>query len=163
MEITISDIISVVGLLLGGSGIGYLFTWQYQRRRQAAQTEQAEAEATQAEANAAKELQDVYQQLISDIKTDRDEQKAYIQELKGDRQQLREDRDSLRRRQDELEEKVRTLEASVARNDRKIEGMRPFLCGRPNCPDRVLVTVSDSGEVSPRQKKKQEIEPYNGD
>ena len=106
MEITFDSIIGILGLLLGG-GAGGFFTWRWQRKK-------AQAEAKTAEADAAKELQDVYQQLIADIKTDRDEQKSYIQELKEDRRHLREDRDDLRKRQDELEEQVRLLRRDVS-------------------------------------------------
>ena len=87
------------------------------------------------------------QQLVQDIKTDRDEQKAYIQELKEDRSHLRRDRDDLRKRQDELEESVRSLQREVARYGRMVANMRPFLCGRTNCPNRMLVTISADGET----------------
>ncbi len=105
-----------------------------------------------ADASAAKELQEVYQQLITDIKTDRDEQKAYIQELKDDRKHLLQDRDELRKRQDSLEDTMRSLQGDVARNGRMVECMRPFLCGRQGCPDRMSVTISADGAVSPRPK-----------
>ena len=150
MEFTISDIISIVSLLAGGGGMGWWFTWRYSRRKE-------KAEAKSAEADAAKELQDVYQQLINDIKADRDEQKAYIQELKEDRRHLREDRDDLRKRQDELEEMVRNLQKDVARNGRMVECMRPFLCGREGCLLRVPVTISAQGEI----EKQSDIEPVN--
>ena len=150
MEFTISDIISIVSLLAGGGGMGWWFTWRYSRRKE-------KAEAKSAEADAAKELQDVYQQLINDIKADRDEQKAYIQELKEDRRHLREDRDDLRKRQDELEEMVRNLQKDVARNGRMVECMRPFLCGREGCLLRVPVTISAQGEI----EKPSDIEPVN--
>ena len=140
MEFNISDIVSIIGLLAGGGGAGWWLTWRYTRRKE-------QAEAVGAEATAAKELQDVYQQLINDIKTDRDEQKAYIQELKEDRRHLREDRDDLRKRQDTLEETVRSLQRDVARNGRVVECMRPFLCGRENCQIRVPVTISPQGDV----------------
>jgi len=138
MEISVDTLISIATLLLGGGG-GAFFTWRYQRQR-------AKAEAMDSEATATEKVQDVYQQLITDIKADRDEQKAYIQELKEDRRHLREDRDDLRKRQDQLEEQVRTLQKEVARNGRMVECMRPLLCGRRMCPDRVPVTISD-GEV----------------
>lgn len=147
MEISIDTLIAVAGLLLGGGG-GAFFTWRYQRKKAKAEAEEASAHAVAAEANAAKELQDVYQQLINDIKTDRDEQKAYIQELKEDRTHLRRDRDDLRKRQDEIDEKVRGLQRDVARYGRMVEFMRPFLCGRRNCPDRAPVTISQEGEIS---------------
>lgn len=134
-------------MLLGGGGIGAVLTWQYSRRKE-------KAEAESAELNATKELQDVYQQLIDDVKADRNEQKAYIAELKDDRQHLREERDDLRKRQDELEESIRVLQHDVARNGRMVEAMRPFLCGRAGCLDRVAVMPSESGVVEVKQKKK---------
>lgn len=148
-EISIDTIMAVAGLLLGSGG-GAFFTWRYQRQRAKAEAKVTEAEAHTAEAAASKELQDVYQQLITDIKTDRDEQKAYIQELKDDRRHLREDRDELRKRQDVLEEQVRGLQKDVARNGRMVECMRPLLCGRQGCADRMPVTISDDGEIKAR-------------
>ena len=139
MEISLDSIIGILGLFIGGGG-GAFFTWRWQRKK-------AKAEAKTAEADAAKELQDVYQQLINDIKTDREEQKAYIGELKEDRQHLRRDRDDLRRRQDELEETVRGLQREVARNTRLVDAMRPLLCGREGCLLRVPVNISDNGVV----------------
>ena len=135
MEINIDTIIAILGLFIGG-GSGAFFTWRYQRKK-------AKAEAVTAEADAAKELQDVYQQLITDIKTDRDEQKAYINELKEDRNHLRKDRDDLRKRQDDLEQQVRSLQKDVARNGRMVECMRPFLCGKSVCKDRMPVNISN--------------------
>lgn len=135
MEITLDSIISLAGLLLGGGG-GAFFTWRFMRRK-------ARAEAITAEADAAKELQDVYQQLINDIKADREEQKKYIGELKDDRHTLRTERDELRKRQDELEETVRNLQRDVAHYGHQLECMRPFLCGRTDCQIRVPVTITD--------------------
>ena len=157
MEITLDSIIGILGLLLGG-GCGGFFTWRWQKRK-------ARAEAKTAEADAAKELQDVYQQLINDIKTDRDEQKAYIQELKEDRRHLRDDRNELRKRQDELEEQVRGLQREVARNGRIVECMRPFLCGRAGCALRVPVTISPQGEIEKTKRPDSQdvsyLDPYN--
>ena len=151
MEISLDSIISIATLLIGGGG-GAFFTWRWQRAKAKSEAKEAEAQAESAEVSAAKEMQDVYQQLIADIKTDRDEQKAYIQELKEDRRHLREDRDELRKRQDALEDTVRSLQGDVARNGRMVECMRPFLCGRQGCPDRMSVTISADGAVSPRPK-----------
>ena len=136
---TISDLISIIGLLAGGGGIGFFFTWRYARRKEA-------AEAEQAETSAAKEVQDVYQQLINDVKADRQEQREYIDELKQDRQHLREERDELRQRIDKTDETVRNLQRIVARNSRLVESMRPFLCSKLGCKLRQRVTISE-GEV----------------
>lgn len=153
MEISLDTIISIASLLVGGGG-GAFFTWRWQRAKAKAEAKEAEAEAQSAEVSAAKEMQDVYQQLIADIKTDRDEQKAYIQELKDDRTHLRQDRDDLRKRQDTLEETVRTLQDDVARNGRMVKCMRPLLCGRRGCPDRMDVDISETGEIRTKRNKK---------
>ena len=151
--ISLDTIVAILGLFIGGGG-GAFFTWRWQRRR-------AKAEAKTAEADAAKEWQDVYQQLIEDIKTDRDEQKQYIAELKDDRQHLRRDRDDLRKRQDELEEAVRSLQRDVDRTNRLVEMMRPLLCGlAADCPSRKPVAPADLGITKTRTKAKpQSIEP----
>ena len=157
MEISISDIISIIGLLLSGGSIGGFFTWRYARRKE-------QAEAVESEASAAKEVQDVYQQLITDVKTDRDEQKAYIQELKDDRRHLRSEREELRSRQDKLEQTVRDLQFEVARNTRMVTFMRPWLCGREGCAIRVPVNISAAGEIEKSEVPApvHDIEPVEG-
>jgi chromosome segregation ATPase len=140
MDISIENLLSVAGLFIGGGGIGGILTWRYSRRRD-------KAEAESAEANAAKELQDIYQQLINDVKADRDEQKAYISELKEDRRHLRAERDELSQRLDKTDETVRTLQREVARNGRMVEAMRPFLCSRLGCKQRQRMVVNDDGTM----------------
>ena len=153
--LSLDTIVAILGLFIGGGG-GAFFTWRWQRRR-------AKAEAKTAEADAAKEWQDVYQQLIEDIKTDRDEQKQYIAELKDDRQHLRRDRDDLRKRQDELEEAVRSLQLDVARTNRLVETMRPLLCALAGeCPNRKPVAPADLG-ITKRKAKPQSIEPVDSE
>lgn len=147
----ISDIISILGPLLGGFSIGGLFTWRYTRRKEKAEAEVAETTAT-------KEVQDVYQQLIADVKTDRDEQKEYIRELKDDRRHLRQERDELRDRLDRTDETVRQLQRDVARNGRMVESLRPFMCGYLGCQDRQPVTISVDGEVKPKRQRAQKQE-----
>ena len=156
MDFTFDTILNIISLI-GGGGLGALFYWRYTRRK-------AKAEAEEAETTAAKEMQDVYQQLIADVKADRDEQKAYIAELKEDRHHLRSERDELRQRIDQTDEKVRDLQAQVARNGRIVESLRPFLCGFLGCTNRTPVTISADGEAKPkRPKKEKEITPYNKD
>lgn len=156
MEITLEAIISLVGLFVGGGG-GAFFTWKWMRKK-------AKAEAQVAEIDAAKELQDVYQQLINDIKVDREEQKAYIVELKEDRHHLRAERDDLRRRQDTLEETVRRLQNEVDRNSHKLDLLRPLLCGRDNCAIRVPVPATVSGiEESKKPKPRRKEAPHESE
>lgn len=132
-ELNIADIISLVALLFGGGAIGGVLTWRYTRRA-------ARAGAVQAEADAAKEVQDVYQQLISDVKNDRNEQRQYISELKEDRNALREERNKMQKRLTQLNDEIDGMKRVQARQGRQIEGMRPFLCGDLTCKKRKLVT-----------------------
>lgn len=152
MGIGIDTLIQIL-TLAGGSGVAGWAGWRYAKRKASAEATEAEAasekakyEAVQASIQATKEVQDSYQQLLSDMKTDRedqrryaDEQKQYIEELKEDRRHLREERDELRDRQDKLEKIVRDLQREVARNGRMVDVMRPFLCGLQGCKNRIDV------------------------
>lgn len=153
MNIPFEDISTILALFVSGGGLGVLITWRYKLRQEKATTHQAEAEAMSAENNATKEVQDIYQELIEDIKRDRDEQKAYITELKDDRQHLRLERDELRDRIDETDKRVRELQVQVTKNEKMVESMRPFMCGRMGCPNRTLVLISADGECKPTKSK----------
>ena len=120
---TLETIMSIVGLLAGGGGIGGFIAWKYTKRKAAAEAKQAEAEASKAEADAAKEKQDYYQQIIEDVAKDRD---YYKQE-----------RDEMRTRLDKTDEVVRDLQAQVARNGRMVESLRPLVCYKIGCKDRM--------------------------
>lgn len=146
MEFNVETISSILGLILGGGGIGWFFTWKYTRRKE-------KAEAESAEAAAVKELQDIYQQMMADVKADRDEQKAYIRELKEDARRLRDERNELSDRLDKMEEEQRAMKMEIARNGRQIEAMRPFMCGDLACKKRQRVTITDEGEVDDSKTK----------
>ena len=150
MELSIDTLVNIASLLLGGGG-GAFFVWRWQRKK-------AKAEAESAEIDAAKELQDMYQQMLADAKTDREDRKAQIEELRQERDHYKNDRNELRERLDATDEKIRTLEHTVARNGRQIEAMRPFLCYASGCKRRQLVDILDHAANS-----KHEIEPSNED
>lgn len=161
MEITLEAIISLIGLFVGGSG-GAFFMWKYQRKK-------AKAEAETAEVDAAKELQDMYQQMLADAKADREDRKVQIEELRQERDHYKSDRNELRERLDDMDKKMRDLQFDVARNGRQIELMRPFICTDLSCKLRQRGTISDIEAIrkpdDPNRKRhrpkseKQEIEP----
>ena len=128
MELT--TVIEIFGLLLGGGGIGTLLTIGYARR-------QARGEARQAENEATKSVQDVYQEMVADVKADREEQKEYIRELKDDRMHLRIERDELRRRLDETDNQVRVQQRQIARLGNRIDALTPLICTLTGCKKRV--------------------------
>ena len=173
IKMALETIISLIGLLLGGGSIGGLVTWQYARRKAKAEADTAVAESKQKEAEAerarfeavqaamaaTKEVQDSYQELLEDMKNDRTEQRSYIEEqknyileLKEDRMHLRRERDELRDRQEAIEKKVLDLQWQVARNGRAVEGMRPFLCLREGCQERLRGVITESGEVQKQEQ-----------
>lgn len=133
MEITLEAIISIVGLLAGGTGIGGFFVWKYTKRKAQAEAKQAEAEAAKAEAEAATEKQNYYQQIIEDVARDRD---YYKQE-----------RDEYRMTIKRYDQRINHLERAVARNGRMVEAMRPFLCGDMKCKNRILVAKLEGVEI----------------
>ena len=98
----------------------------------------------------------MYQQMLADAKTDREDRKAQIEELRAERDHYKNDRNELRDRLDATDEKIRALEHTVARNGRQIEAMRPFMCYVSGCRKRQLVEVLDHAA-----SKKHEIEPNN--
>lgn len=172
MELSVESIIGIVSLLLGGSGLTAVITWRSARKKAKAEASSAEFAAVQAAMAALKDMQDSYRQMVSDVNNDREEQRKYIAELKEDRKHLREERDELRARQNDLEKAVRDLKNDVARMGRKVDAMRPLLCGRSKCPDRMPVTLSEEGIVEESaierrrvsrktRQEKSEIEPSN--
>ena len=140
MEITLDTILNIGGWLFGGGALGGLLTWRFTRRKAKADAISAEAEAEAEKAKAEQERQNYYQQIIDDIAKDRD---YYKQE-----------RDELRGRLDSMAATIRDLQMEVAKNGRKLECLRPFLCGRSGCKDRICVEFSEIGEVTVEEPKK---------
>ena len=143
MEITLEAIISIVGLLAGGTGIGGFFVWKYTKRKAQAEAKQAEAEAAKAESEAATDKLDYYQKIIDGVANDRDYYKR--------------ERDEYRMTIKRYDERINHLERAVARNGRMVEAMRPFMCGDLKCPNRIRVAKLEGVEVE--QESEQEQEP----
>ena len=142
MEITLEAIISFIGLFVGG-GAGAFFTWRYQRKK-------AKAEAEQAEVDAEKDKQDYYQQLLEDYK-------SHHEELRSEREHYKNERNELRDKVEKMDAEMRNMkrlwtdkeietDRKIAQLGRRVEAMRPFLCGDLKCKKRQLVTLSDNEE-----------------
>lgn len=168
MEISVSDIISIIGLLAGGGGAGWWLNWRYSRRKE-------RADAQQAEASAAKELQDMYQQMVADAKADREDRKAQNEELRAERDHYKQERNEIRDRMDALSKSVMdwkrisedersAMKMQIAKLGRKVELMAPFMCGDLTCKLRQRVTISEEGVVKKAKKVKvAEVEPIDKD
>jgi len=163
MENTAEVIVSIIGLLLGGTGIGTFFTWRYQKKK-------AKAEAAEAETTAAKELQDLYQQMLADAKTDREDRLAQNEELRKERDRYKNDRNELRDQVEKLQEDISkwrqageeerlALKRQISQLEVRVDKMTPFMCGNLECKLRQLVVISDIVDGSKRGKRKKDIEP----
>ena len=169
MEITLDAIISLIGLFVGG-GAGAFFTWKYQRKK-------AKAEAVTAEVDAAKDMQDMYQQMLEDAKRDREDRREQVEELRADRDHYKQERNELREKMEQLTRSFMDwrLEADndrskmkmdIAKLGRKVETMVPFMCGNLACKERQRVVLSEDGTVENSSKKRaskpqQDIEPLD--
>ena len=118
--------------LLAGGGFGWLLTIKATKKK--------------ADAEAMASVQDVYQQTIEDLN-------KYCNDLRTDRNNLRADRDEMRRKNQELEDKVQAqqdeileVKKEMSRLRREVDSLRPFLCSRPNCDRRMLMSFSKEGE-----------------
>lgn len=167
MEITLDAIISLLGLFIGGGG-GAFFTWRYLRRK-------AKAEAVTAEVDAAKDMQDMYQQMLEDAKKDREDRREQVDELRKDRDHYKQERNELR---DKMEQLTRSfmdwrieadndrskMKMDIAKLGRKVETMVPFMCGNLACKDRQRVVLADDGTLkTKRVPKKHDIDPVDSD
>lgn len=148
MEITLEAIISFVGLFIGGGG-GAFFTWRYMRRK-------AKAEAVQAETEAEEKKQDYYQQLLEDYKSHHEELRSEREHYKNERNELREDMKKMEVEVQSMKklwvDKEIEMDRKIAQLGRKVEAMRPFLCGDLKCKKRQLVRLLDKEENEEEKK-----------
>lgn len=158
MDITFSDILNIATLLLGGTGLGAFFTWRFVRR-------EAKAKAQAAEVNMAQQVQDTYQEMLEDkqkeitdnhrlideLREDRDHYKQGYKEMRDVVERLEKDFSTFRKQSDEERD---AMKRDIARTGRQVECMRPFLCGRPGCLQRVYVHIGEDGNISEATKKR---------
>ena len=169
MDITMESIISLLGLILGGSG-GAFFTWQYLRKK-------AKAEADNAEVDTVKNMQDAYDKMINQVNHYIEDTTGKMDDLRADRDRYKKERDELRARFEKLEDSLRNMrneyhsekaetDRKIAQLGRKVEAMRPFLCGDLACKKRKLVALLDGEAAEPPKatksnKAEEPVEPQN--
>lgn len=150
-------IISLLGLFVGGGG-GAFFTWRYMRRK-------AKAEADNAEVDTMKNMQDAYDKMCDQVNHYIEDATGRMEDIRADRDRYKKERDELRDRFERLEDSLRQMrneyQAEKAETDRKIaqlgrrvEAMRPFLCGDLTCKKRQRVAVLDGEDAEPSQPVK---------
>lgn len=123
--------VSMILTALASGGLAGFGTLWYARRKSKAEVEQAESEA-------AKSWQDVYQEMIEDLRGSRDEQK--------------EQNTMLRTKIEHLEDRISKLKDEVEQNARKLAWLIPITCCVRDCQNRVL--YSDGADITQVKKKK---------
>lgn len=152
-----SGLLELISLATGsgmvGSLIGGICTIRYTRM-------QARGAARNAENEATKSVQDVYQEMVEDVRADRADMKKYISELKEDRAHIRKDRDELRQQLDEksnqfnrMQDEIQEVKKKVAINERRVEIMSPFICGRTSCLERIRTSIQEIEEIESKNTK----------
>ena len=186
MEITLEAIISLIGLIVGGTGVGGFLFWRQHKRKEEAEAKLAEAEAKMkeaeakaAEVNMAQKVQDTYQQILEDKQKEVEDNHRLINELREDRDHYKQGYVEFRDQLDKLSKEFRdfrsqtederaAMKRDIDRNSRKLDALSPFTCGlAQKCPKCVPVTISATGElektIRPESLKDNDIDPYNGD
>ena len=190
MEITLEAIISLIGLIVGGTGVGGFLFWRQHKRKEEAEAKAAEAEAKMKEAEAklkevetkaaeidmAQKVQDTYQQILDDKQKEVEDNHRLINELREDRDHYKQGYVEFRDQLDKLSKEFRdfrsqtederaTMKRDIARNGRMVEALRPFTCGiAPECKKCVPVIISATGELEKTirpETKQHDIEPEN--
>ena len=128
------DWLTVIITALTSGGLAGFSTIWYSRRK-------AKADAVQSEAQATQSVQDIYQELIQDLKERWDEQKGANDSL----------RDQIRR----MEDRISKLKEDVEKNARRLAWLIPMTCCVVDCKKRVVYT----GELDSKPKRKPTPEP----
>ena len=100
--------------------------------------------------DAEKDKQDYYQQLLEDYK-------SHHEELRSEREHYKNERNELRDKVEKMDAEMRNMkrlwtdkeietDRKIAQLGRRVEAMRPFLCGDLKCKKRQLVQLLDKEE-----------------
>ena len=171
MEITLEAIISLITLIVGGTGVGGFLFWRQHKRKEEAEARAAEAEAKlkevetkAAEVDMAQKVQDTYQQMLDDKQKEVQDNHRLINELREDRDHYKQGYVEFRDQIDKLSKEFRdfrsqtederaAMKRDIARNARMVEELTPFTCGlAPKCEKCVPVNIFATGEVKNQRK-----------
>lgn len=90
----------------------------------------------QAKADAMKSVQDVYQELVADLKNDREELKAENAELRESMHKMEEKMAKMQEEMHKLTKRCSENESKLLAADKKFIAIQPMICTVPDCPGR---------------------------
>jgi len=154
-------IISLLGLFVGGGG-GAFFTWRFMRRKAKAEAESAEVDTVKNMQDVVNSMQCAYDKMLDQVDRYIEDSTRKVDEMRQERNRYKDERDELRNRFERLEDSLRKMRSEyttekaetdrkIAQLGRKVEAMRPFLCGDMLCKKRQRVAILD-GEDADTQK-----------
>ncbi len=180
MEISLEAIISLLGLFVGGGG-GAFFTWRYMRRKAKAEAESAEVDTVKNMQDVVSNMQGAYDKMLDQVNHYIEDATSKIEEMRSERDRYKKECDEWRDRFERLENTLHQMrteyqaeksdtDRKIAQLGRKVEAMRPFLCGDMLCKKRQRVALLEGVEVEQAKpttrraksaKEPNEIEPIN--
>lgn len=141
----------ILGILTIIAGGGWFINWRANKRK-------SNGEATQSEAEGWKAMQDLYQQTIEDFK-------VYSEDMRTERAVLKKENSEMREKYKAYDDEILQLKKQLARQDRKIEAITPFLCSVVGCLNRKKVNLAenadDNGFSAVGESQQLDIEPSN--
>ena len=147
------SIISIISLLIGGGSLGGLLVWRYTKRK-------AKAEAENAEVDTVKNMQEAYDKMFEQVNHYIEDATEKMADIRSDRDRYKSERDELRERFEKLEDSLRKMrneyqsekeetDRKIAQLGRRVEAMRPFLCGDMLCKKRQRVAALEDADAEP--------------
>lgn len=164
MEITLESIISFIGLFVGG-GAGAFFTWRYQKKK-------AKAEAESAEIDAAKEMQELYRQMLNDANEYLEDARNKVDGLRQERDHYKADRDELREKVDKLtkmfyelktegEKERAQLRVSISTLQSQLKGIVGMTCSVQDCKLRQVIVFDAPNQKRRQPREQKDIDPID--
>ena len=143
----------VLGILTLIASGGWFVNWRAHKRQENAKARQSELEATKTE-------QDMYQEMLTDLKEHNEVLRKFNREVSDECEQLRKrvaENESKLHEQDnkirEQGEKLRAQENKIESLEHRLELMTEMMCGKSNCQQRTKVFLSPIDDDSFSSKK----------
>lgn len=143
---------TILTLICGG---GWFVNWRAKRRKESAEARQSELEATKTE-------QDMYQEMLADVREHNDVLRKFNKELGEECESLRkrvmENENRIHEQDNKIREydvKLRTQESKIESLEHRLELVTEMMCGKSNCQQRTKVFLSpiDDDSFATRKDK----------
>lgn len=145
-------ITTILTLICGG---GWFINWKAKKHKETQEARHTELEATKTE-------QDMYQEMLTDVKEHNDVLRRFNKEISEECEQLRkrvaENEKCIREQDDKIREydkKITSQDNKIASLEKRLELVTEMMCGKSNCQQRTKVFLSliDDDSFTTRKDK----------